>query len=85
MVRKLELEIPNLLFERIQTQAQRSGTSPERILIDMAEERFVDVPELTESSFLLKYAGCIQSGDPYASDNERIDADLAKEYGNEVD
>lgn len=28
-----------------------------------------------------RFFGCVNSGDPHASDNERIDADLAREYG----
>jgi hypothetical protein len=30
---------------------------------------------------LLRYAGAVSSGDPHSANNERIDADLAREYG----
>jgi hypothetical protein len=32
---------------------------------------------------LRRHAGAVSGGDPRASDNERIDADLAREYGND--
>ena len=31
---------------------------------------------------LRRHAGAVNSSDPNSSDNERIDADLAREYGN---
>ncbi|HZN68894.1 MAG TPA: hypothetical protein VFB66_26680 [Tepidisphaeraceae bacterium] len=31
---------------------------------------------------LLRHMGAVDSGDPHAADNERIDTDLAREYGN---
>ena len=31
---------------------------------------------------LMAFAGCVNSGDPNAGDNERIDDDLARAYGN---
>ena len=33
---------------------------------------------------LMKHAGAVQSGDPNGGDNEKIDADLAGEYGKEL-
>jgi hypothetical protein len=30
---------------------------------------------------LRRHAGALNSGDPHSADNERIDADLAREYG----
>ena len=34
---------------------------------------------------LRRHAGAVRGGDPSASDNERIDADLAREYGDTHD
>ena len=31
---------------------------------------------------LKRFAGAVNSGDPHSADNERIDADLAREYAN---
>ena len=31
---------------------------------------------------LLRFAGAVNSGDPRSADNDRIDADLAREYNN---
>ncbi len=33
---------------------------------------------------LMRFAGAVSSGNPRAADNEAIDADLAREYGNEI-
>jgi hypothetical protein len=34
---------------------------------------------------LMRYCGAVDSGDPHSADNERIDADLAREYGRGLD
>ena len=45
-------------------------------------------PELSEEerraamADLLRFAGAADSGDPHSANNERIDEDLAREYGN---
>lgn len=41
----------------------------------------VDPTGDTPLARLQKFAGAFDSGDPHASDNERIDADLANTYG----
>jgi hypothetical protein len=35
----------------------------------------------TSSGRWRRFAGSVQSGDPHSADNDRIDADLAREYG----
>ncbi len=39
-------------------------------------------PARTGRGDITKYFGLIDSGDPRSGDNEKIDADLAREYGN---
>jgi hypothetical protein len=78
-----------LTAERI---AARTGQSPEVIISDLdsliqtnppstlSEEARLAARQRMEALF-----GCFDSGDPHSADNERIDADLAREYGRGLD
>lgn len=85
MVRKLELDIPDIEYSRIAKSAASLGETPEAAVLRIVSERYgtnnAKVPGLS----LMKYAGSISRIDPMGSDNEQIDADLAREYGNELD
>ena len=86
MGRQLILELPDEIYEplpksaavvrqpldewilaRLRPLAQRPVLSEQEREAAMAE--------------LMTFAGCVNSGDPNAADNERIDADLARAYG----
>ena len=55
-----------------------NGSAPlQRMPLDTRERRAA----LDE---LMRFAGAVSSGNPRAADNEAIDADLAREYGNEI-
>jgi hypothetical protein len=57
-----------ILLERSATQSpETTGNSP------------ADAADAWER--LRRHAGIFDGGDPHASDNDRIDADLAREYG----
>jgi hypothetical protein len=81
-----------IFAETARTMAAKSGRPVEEILAEMKasyapkprpplsdEERQAALAEL------MKFAGAVDSGDLNSSDNERIDADLAREYLNTHD
>jgi len=85
MVRKLEIDLDEATHARLVQEAARTGQTPETLMSQIASRRYsVDRPNPPEDP-LLKYIGCISSGDPLSSNNERIDEDLAREFGNEID
>ncbi len=85
----LTYELPEVLVQVLEEQAERNGRSFEDELVDhLASE--VPKPrrpsaEETEKrrGVFERHFGAVSSGDPNSSDNERIDADLAREYGND--
>lgn len=85
MVRKLELEIPEADYARLVRDAASRGQSPETEILRIISDRYGIATEKIEGFSLMKYAGCFSSGDPDGSNNERIDEDLAKEYGRGLD
>jgi hypothetical protein len=85
MVRKLELEIPDAEYARLVRDAERAGQTPEVTLSKIIADRYGLSSEKVEGLTLLKYAGIFNTGDPDGSNNERIDEDLAKDYGRGLD
>jgi hypothetical protein len=82
-------DVPPGIYEILQQIAPQMGKTTEEVVVEWkvkygAKPR----PQLTEEEWeaarqrLLQHAGAANSGDPYSADNERIDADLAREYGN---
>jgi hypothetical protein len=72
--------------------AARTGQPPEEIIAETkAKIRAVMRPPLSEEERLAArkrmeaFFGVFDSGDPHSADNERIDADLAREYGRGLD
>ncbi|MFO0849448.1 MAG: hypothetical protein U0871_12960 [Gemmataceae bacterium] len=80
MVRKLTIDLPEDVFARLEADAAAAGTSPEAVMVRLAVRRYTGRPEATGPDPLVKYFGSISTGDPNSADNERIDADLAREY-----
>jgi hypothetical protein len=88
MIRKLTVtyELTDELYEILEEEAKRAG----RLFEDYVAEYFAKArlprPQLTPEEIarhkasLAKHFGAVSSGDPHSSDNERIDADLAREY-----
>jgi hypothetical protein len=72
------------VLARIKAATDRAGVEiPAWVLEQLAAEkasRSADAP-----TSLLKYIGCLNSGNHHGSDNELIDEELAREYGNEVE
>ena len=81
MSKQLVLELPEDVYERLQRVAKVAGQSPE----DWAKKR-LKLDKLSESEKEAKrgkvrrHFGAVDLGYPTGTDNEKIDADLAKEY-----
>jgi hypothetical protein len=61
----------------------RAGARAEVIVLVEQPAAPVRSPEDPQVAWerLLRHAGAVKGGDPRAGDNDRIDADLAREYG----
>jgi hypothetical protein len=86
--RTLTFEIPNELYEVFEQRAAREGRTPESIALEwLARTVHRRRPKLSEQELkeawerLARHAGAVSSGDPHSADNDRIDEDLAREYG----
>lgn len=87
MGRQLILELPDELYEPLAKAATSVGKPLDEWILARLRplaQRPVLSEEEKEAAMaeLMAFAGCVNSGDPNAADNERIDADLAREYGN---
>ena len=82
MAHELTLELADEVFQPLARAAARAGQSPEQwaaaqlqTCAALADRRAADLARL------LQHAGAADLGQPTGADNERIDADLAREYG----
>ena len=86
-MKTLTVDVPDELYQALEQTAANGGRTVEAVALEWlgrhgAEPR----PTLTEEESraawdrLLRHAGAFESGDPHSADNERIDADLAREY-----
>lgn len=89
MSKTLTFEIPDEIYELLQTVAAQMGRSTEEVALEWVV-RLAPKPrpkltaeemEAAEQRFR-RHFGAFQSGNPRSADNEQIDADLAREYGN---
>jgi hypothetical protein len=88
MSKTLTYEIPDELYAACEQIAARTGRTTEAVVLEyLAKHAPKPRPQLSEEELraaraqLLSHAGAVNSGDPHSADNERIDADLAREYG----
>jgi hypothetical protein len=91
MIRKRKFtvtyELPEELFNVLEEKANREGRPMEEVIAECKKEmRFIRPPVSPEEEErlhqeLISQFGSYDSGDPHSADNERIDKDLAREYG----
>ena len=88
MSKTLTFEIPDEIYEILEQRAAREGRTTESVALEwLAKTVHKPRPKLSEEERraamedLLQFAGAVDSGDPRSADNERIDEDLAREYG----
>jgi len=87
MGRQLTLELPDDLYEPLAKSAEAVGQTLGEWVIarlrPLAQRPVLSKKEKEAAmAELMAFAGCVNSGEENAADNERIDADLAREYGN---
>jgi predicted transcriptional regulator len=89
MSKTLTIELPDEVYDIIQKMAAQTGRSVEELALEWITRYGPRKrPPLSEEeraaalARLRKYSGAVSSGDPHSADNERIDADLAREYDN---
>ena len=89
-MKTMTLELPDAVYEEIMRMAQERQLPPTQVVtarivsgFSPRKPRPMLTPEEHEAARqrLLRHAGAVSSGDPNSADNERIDADLAREYG----
>ena len=90
MTQELTLELSEPVFAAIQLQAKTIGISPERLATTLLERQFaqalkllLDETEQTAARARFEsHFGTLALDYPGDCDNDRIDADLAREYAN---
>ena len=88
MSKTLTFEIPVEIYEILEERAAKEGRAVEELALSwLASVTPKPRPKLSEEERqaawekLKRHAGAVSSGDPRSADNERIDEDLAREYG----
>jgi hypothetical protein len=87
MEHQLTITLPDEVFQPLIETALRQGRTPEEWIAERLSET---VPATTtngeqKDGDITRFFGMWHSGDPNFADNERIDADLAREYGRGLD
>jgi len=80
------LELPEDIYSALVKAAKERGTTP----VAWIAERLPKSPKppseeekRADEARLRAHSGAVNSGDPNSADNDRIDADLAREYGDD--
>jgi hypothetical protein len=80
-------ELPESLFNVLEEKAKREGRPLELVIAEYKLKQYPPRPPVSPEEAerrhqnLIRHFGSYKSGDPNSSDNERIDQDLAREYG----
>ena len=79
------IALPDQTFEELRSAADAASVTPsqwiEKTLVQQFPPKSDDLA--AARARLRPLIGCVQGGDPEASNNERIDRDLAKAYASE--
>lgn len=96
MGRAITLDVPEPLYLIVSSAADERGVTPADWIVDRIAEELdqprsgremnpldgsVSKSALEADERLMRMLGSFDSGDPHSADNDRIDADLAREYG----
>jgi hypothetical protein len=88
MEHSLTITLPDEIFQPLAEFALRRGQTLEEFAAERLSE---SIPahkpngEGEKKGDITRFFGAWDSGDPNSADNERIDADLAREYGRGLD
>ena len=80
---RITRKLPDVLYEVLERKARLESRPVEQVVIEwLAGHPPLPVPNKgRHKRRLAKFMGCYKGNDPHAADNDRIDADLAREYG----
>jgi hypothetical protein len=91
MSQTLTLELSDHVYETIRRQAEAAATSPAQLAVAALEQKFNGTPKKADprtdaekqaaNERFRSLFGSVDLGHPIGIDNEQIDADLAREYG----
>jgi hypothetical protein len=80
-------ELPEELFNVLERKAQREGRPLDLVIAEYKLKQYPPRPPISPEEAerrhqrLLSHFGSWDGGDPNGADNEKIDEDLAREYG----
>ncbi len=93
MSQTLTLQLSDEVYEAIQRQARADGSSPAQIVTQVLEQQFKsgngrrdgagsrpEAEKETARQRFERHFGTVNLSHPTGADNDRIDADLAREY-----
>jgi hypothetical protein len=87
MGHKITITVPDELYQTLVDAARQFGLTPEEAALERLKQaatskrhRQPDVDEGEKETRVETHFGTWDSGDMLSADNERIDADLAREY-----
>lgn len=91
MIRELTVtyRLPEEIWNVLEEKAKREGRRMEEVIEEYRSQQYPPRPPVSPEETqrrheaFLAHIGKGECGDPHASNNERIDADLAREYGGE--
>jgi hypothetical protein len=88
----ISFEVPDAVYTAIEQLAVEKGKAPSEVaaewVISIAPKPVVPLTEaelVAARDKMRQHFGTFASGDPHFADNDRIDEDLAKEYGRGLD
>ncbi|MGH9941832.1 MAG: hypothetical protein ACRD9R_05650 [Pyrinomonadaceae bacterium] len=92
MEHKLTITLPDEVYQPLIKAARELGQTPEELVARQVSQSKLgsqrnlsdDAAQAARARFE-RHFGASASGDPHFADNDRIDADLAREYGRGLD
>ena len=88
MEHRLTITLPDEVYQPLVEAANNLGQTPEELAAQRVKQATVPLrrklseeEERAAEERFARHIGAWSSGDPRSADNERIDADLAREYG----
>jgi hypothetical protein len=85
MEHKLTITLPDEVYQPLVEAALKQGRTPEEVAAEQLSRALPKPrppqPNGEKGASIREFFGIWDSGDPNFADNERIDADLAREYG----
>jgi hypothetical protein len=89
MEHKLTVTVPDEVYQPLVQEALRQGRTPEEWAAERLSQTVPRIPAFSDvadeqeaEERFARHIGAWDSGDQNSADNDRIDADLAREYAN---